>query len=141
MGDSITLGRINLAEIRKSADIPFTVSLPEGVTNETGITEVMATVTISGLGIRGFAVEDIRSVNVPEGVRVDIITEKLMVELRGPTADLMKIDESDLHAVVDFSNAVVGESSTMYAEIVIEGESRSVGPMGTYAVLATVEAQ
>lgn len=142
LGDSISLGKINLADItEKSTTIPCTISLPEGVTNETGITEVTATVKFSGLGIREFAVEDIRSINVPEGVRVDIITEKIMVKLRGPVTDLAKLDERDLHAVVDFSNAVVGESSTIYAEIVLENYAETVGPLSTHAVLATVEEQ
>ena len=139
LGDTIVLGKINLAEIPKNQQIPFTISLPEGVTNETGITEVMATVKFTGLGTREFAVEDIRSINVPEGVRVDLITEKLMVTLRGATADLLKIKEEDIHAVVDFNAAVVGESSTIYAQIVLEANSESVGPVGTYTVLATVE--
>lgn len=139
LGDTITLGRINLGDIPRGQQIPFTVTLPEGVTNETGITEVVATVKYHGLGIREFAVEDIRSINVPEGVRVDIITEKIAVTLRGPTADMAKIDEEDIYAVIDFSTAVVGESSTIYAEIVIDGDSDTVGPLGTYTVLATVE--
>lgn len=139
LGDSITLGRINLAEIARPQTIPFTITLPEGVTNETGITEVGAAVKFNGLGTREFSVEDIRSINVPEGVQVDIITEKLSVILRGPSVDVSKIKETDLYAVVDFSNAVVGESSTIYAQIVIESDIRTVGPMGTYTVLATVE--
>lgn len=139
LGDTIVLGKINLADIPKSQQIPYAIALPEGVTNETGITEVVATVKFTGLGIREFAVEDIRCINVPEGVRVDLITEKLMVTLRGSSADLLKIKEETIHAVVDFSNAVVGESSTMYAQIVLEDNSGSVGPVGTYSVLATVE--
>lgn len=139
LGDSITLGKLNLAEISRAQTIPFSITLPEGVTNETGITEVSATVKFNGLGIREFSVEDIRAINVPDGVQVDIITEKLAVILRGPAVDVSKIKESDLFAVVDFSNAVVGESSTIYAEIVIETDVRTVGPMGTYTVLATVE--
>lgn len=139
LGDTITLGKLNLSDIPRSTEWPFTVSLPEGVTNETGITEVTATIKYTGLGLREFAVEDIRSTNVPENVSVDIITEKIMVTLRGPMTELMKIKEEMLHAVVDFSTAVVGESSTMYAQIVVEGNTGAVGTIGTYTVLATVE--
>ena len=139
LGDTITLGKLNLGDIPKGQQIPFAISLPEGITNETGITEVIATVKFHGLGIREFAVEDIRSINVPEGVQVDIITEKIMVTLRGPTSDMAKFDAEDIYAVIDFSAAVVGESSTMYAQIVIEDNSGTIGPIGTYAVLATVE--
>lgn len=139
LGDTITLGKLNLADIPRSTEIPFAISLPEGVTNDTGITEVKANIKYIGLSLREFAVDDIRSINVPENVSVDIITEKLTVILRGPVAELAKIKEENLHAVVDFSEAVVGESSTMYAQIVIEGDTGIAGTVGTYAVLATVE--
>jgi YbbR domain-containing protein len=138
LGDTITLGKINMAEIPRGKTIPFTISLPEGVTNETGITEVNVTVKFNGLGIREFSVADIRAINVPEGIQVDIITEKLAVTLRGPAADVAKIKEADLYAVVDFSNAAVGESSTIYAQIIIDNEIKTVGPLGTYTVLATM---
>ena len=139
LGDTITLGRINLGEIAKAQDIPFTITLPEGVTNETGITDVTASIRFTGLGTREFSVDDIRSANIPEGMTVDIITEKLSVVLRGPTADVAKIPGDAIHAVVDFSTAVVGESSTFKVEIVIEGDYKTVGPLGTYTILATVE--
>lgn len=139
LGDTITLGKINLAEISKSTEIPFTIPLPEGVTNETGITEVIASIKYSGLGIKEFSVDDIRSTNIPEGVSVEIITEKLTVSLRGPAADVARVEDEDIYAVVDFSNAVVGESSTFFAAIVVEGDISTVGPLGYYTVLATVE--
>ena len=139
LGDTITLGKIHLADMPRGQQLSYTISLPEGVTNETGITEVQASIKFTGLVLREFALEDIRSVNVPEGVQVEIITEKLTVLLRGPAADMARINQDDLHAVVDFSTAVVGESSTIYAEIVIDGNSGTVGHVGTYTVLATVE--
>ena len=40
LGDEILLGTINMAELDKSQDLTFPITLPEGVTNETGITEV-----------------------------------------------------------------------------------------------------
>ena len=62
-----------------------------------------------------------------------------MVSLRGPTTDVAKIDEKDVYAVVDLSNAVVGESSTVLAEILIHDGPGTVGILGTYTVLVTVE--
>ena len=138
LGDTITLGKINLSDVPRGQQIPFTITLPEGVTNETGITEVQVTVKFTGLVLREFALDDIRAVNVPEGVAVEIITEKLTVLLRGPSADISKIGTKDIYAVVDFSTAVVGESSTIYAQILIDGNG-TVGAVGTYTVLATVE--
>lgn len=140
LGDTITIGRINMNEITKPQTITLPINLPEGVTNETGITEVAADVKFFGLVTREFDITDIRVTNIPENVRVDVVTEKLKVTLRGPTADILKIDEETLYAVADFSAAVAGESSTFIVEIVIDGMTTTAGALGTYTILATVEA-
>ena len=139
LGDTITLGCIYMTDITKPQEKVYAITLPEGVTNETGITEVTASIKFFGLVTKDFDVTDIRTVNVPAGVDVDIITEKLRVTLRGPAADLIKIQEDNLYAVVDLSAVVVGESSTFVAEIVIEGVDTKSGPMGTYTILASAE--
>jgi len=139
LGDTITLGRIHMGEIVKPQDIPFAINLPEGVTNETGITEVTASVKFFGLVTREFDIRDIRGINIPEGVLVDIITEKLRVMVRGPVAEMMSLQEEDLYAVVDLSGAVAGESSTFTVEIRTENENSEIGALGTYTILATVE--
>ena len=138
LGDTITLGRIHMGEIAKPQDISFAISLPEGVYNETGITEVVASVKFFGLVTKDYDIRDIRTVNIPEGVTVDLITEKLRVTLRGPVAEIMGLEEEDLYAVADLSAAVVGESSTFTVTIHAPGEG-SIGALGTHTILATVE--
>lgn len=138
LGDEILLGTINMAELEKSQDLFFPITLPEGVTNETGITEVKVSVRLVGLNSKEFAVEDIRVENVPEGMEVDLITKKLTVVVRGPAILMMKLTEEDIAAVVDFSNAEVG-SSTFKVNIVFTDEFQKLGAVGTYSVSATVK--
>ena len=139
LGDTITVGRINLADIPKPQGVTFAITLPEGVTNETGINEVTVDVKFFGLVTKEFDISDIRCVNVPAGARVDLVTEKLRVVFRGPAAELVKLDEKNLYAVADLSNAVLGESSTFVAEIVIAGVDVKAGVLGTYTILASCE--
>lgn len=140
LGDEILLGTINLAELDKSQDIPFPITLPEGVTNESGITEVTASVRMVGLSSREFSVENIQVQNVPEGMDVDVITQKLTVIVRGPSALMLNLTEEDITAVVDFTNAEVG-SSTFKVTIIFPEQYRKLGAVGTYSVSATVTAK
>lgn len=139
LGDEIILGTINMAELDKSQDLFFPITLPEGVTNETGITEVKVTVRLVGLNSKEFAVEDIRVENVPDGMEVDLITQKLTVVVRGPAVLMARLTQEDIAVVVDFSHAEIG-SSTFKAAIVFPEEFQKVGAVGTYSVSATVKA-
>ena len=85
LGDILSIGTINLADITKNTSLTFGVSLPEGITNLTGVTEVTADISFHGLSIKELTVTDIQSVNIPEGLTAELITEKLTVTLRGPT--------------------------------------------------------
>lgn len=139
LGDEILLGTINMAELDKSQDLFFPITLPEGVTNETGITEVKVSVRLVGLNSKEFAVEDIRVENVPDGMEVDLITQKLTVVVRGPAVLMARLTQEDIAVVVDFAHAEIG-SSTFKAAIVFPEEFQKLGAVGTYSVSATVKA-
>lgn len=138
LGDELTIGKLNLAEITKSQELPFQITLPEGVTNETGTTEASVRIHFTGLSTREFVLDDIKIINVPEGMEVDLITQKLTVVLRGPTADVAKIKEEDVTITVDFTGEEAG-TNTFKATIHCGEGYETVGAVGTYAVSATVK--
>ena len=85
LGDTYTVCSINLADIEKSSnELKYTINLPEGVTNQTGVSEVVVTVRFSGLKTKDFVVENFEMINVPEGMVAEIINANLTVRLRGP---------------------------------------------------------
>ena len=139
LGDEILLGSINLADLDKSQEVPMPINLPEGVTNETGITEVTVTVRLIGVNTREMSVANIEILNVPEGMEVDLITKKLTVIVRGPTGMLSNLTEEDIFATVDFADAEEG-SSTFKAKIAFTDAFDKMGAVGTYSVSATVKA-
>lgn len=138
LGDELTIGKLNLAEITKSQELAFQITLPEGVTNETGTTEATVRIHFTGLSTREFVLDDIKIINVPEGMEVDLITQKLTVVLRGPTADVAKIKEEDVTITVDFTGEEAG-TNTFKATIHCGEGYETVGAVGTYAVSATVK--
>ena len=141
LGDSFTVCTINLAEIERSnkEGIKYTISLPEGVTNQTGVTEVTVTVELRNLRTREFQVEDFQMLNLPEGLAAEIISANLTVKVRGPEEEIAKLKEKDIAVAVDFTNAEVG-TATYKASISISDEFPNVGALKTSSVSATVTA-
>ena len=137
LGDTIVLGRINLAEITRTQTLTFLINLPEGVTNLTGVTEVNADVIFQGLSTREFTIEKIKMINIPEGMEAELITEKLQIIVRGPTGEVVNLTDGDISVTVDLSGAEA-DTSTFKATVLFDGEFPSVGALGTYTVSVTV---
>lgn len=141
LGDSITVCTINLAEIEKSTkELKYTIALPEGVTNQTGVSEVMVSVTFVGLKTKEFVVENFQKMNVPEGMEAEIINASLTIKVRGPEEELALLEERDITAVVDFTNAEVG-TATYKATITFGEKFPNLGVLKTNSVSATVQAE
>ena len=139
LGDTYTVCSINLAEIEKSSsEQRYTITLPEGVTNQTGVSEVVVTIRFQGLKTKDFVVDNIEMINVPEGMTAEIINANLTVRVRGPEEELSQLAEKDITAVVDLSAAEVG-TATYKATIVIDEKFPNVGAMKTSSVSATVQ--
>lgn len=138
LGDTYTVCSINLADIEKSSnELKYTINLPEGVINQTGVSEVVVTVRFNGLKTREFVVQNIEMVNVPEGMLAEIINANLIVRVRGPEVEISQLTEQDISAVVDLSEAEAG-TATYKAVIRISDKFPNVGAMKTSSVSATV---
>ena len=138
LGDTYTVCSINLADIEKSSnELKYNINLPEGVTNQTGVSEVTVSVRFSGLKTKEFVVDKIEMIHIPEGMIAEVINANVTVRLRGPEAELSKLTEKDITAVVDLSAAEVG-TATYKAVIVVGPEFPNVGALKTSSVSATV---
>lgn len=137
LGDKITVGTIDLADVPRSTKLTFPITLPEGITNRTGTTEVEADVQFKGLTIREIVIETIQSANVPEGMAVEFITEKLTVTVRGPTDLVNQLASESITATVDFSGAEAG-TATFGAAFTFPAGFESLGVLKSDSVSATV---
>lgn len=139
LGDTYTVCTINLAEIERSVkELKYTISLPEGVTNQTGVSEAVVSVLFTGLKTREFTIDNFQLINVPEGMEAEIINANLTIKVRGPEAELEALKERDITAVVDFANAEVG-TATYKANITFGEKFPNVGALKTNSVSATVQ--
>lgn len=140
LGDSLTICSLNLAEIdRGNSEQTFAINLPEGVVNQTGVTEAKVTVKFSGLKSREFTITDIESLNVPEGMTAEIISTSLTVKVRGPAAEIDRLTVNDIFATADFSGAAAG-TATYRAAITFSEDFPNVGVVKSVSVSATVQA-
>lgn len=138
--DSINLGTIHLAELDKAVVKTFDIILPDGITNQTGVSTAEVKILFPGLSVRTFTVKDIRAANVPEGMVADLLTQELLITVRGPSADVGKLAVGDLYVTVDFTGAEAG-TTTYKATVVISPQFQTVGAVGTYKVTAAIASE
>lgn len=138
LGDKLVVGTINLAELINDSVLRFNINLPEGVTNLTGAAEVEASVKLTGLSTKEFSLQKkIVCINIPEGMDVELITETLVLVVRGPSAQIAKLTADNFTVTVDFSGAEVG-TSTFRAVITYADGFDDVGTLRVDSVSATL---
>lgn len=133
--DSLELGTIDLSEIAEDQTLTYEIKLPEGVTNDTGVTEATVKVSFPELATKTLTVTNIQALNVPEGLKAELITQKLEVLLRGPQDQIDQLTEEDVTVNVDFSASQAG---TVKVNAVIVTNAEGVGAVGAYTVSATL---
>ena len=138
--DEIVLGTINLAEYLETTEFTYTIPELQGVANLSGVTEVTATLKFPALAIKEFTIEDFKIANVPEGMKAELITEKLTIKVRGISADVYRLTAEDIIATVDFTGAQIG-ASTFKVIITFAEEFRQLGAVGTVSVNAQVQGE
>ena len=134
----VELGQIDLQSMPADEIRIFPIKLPEGITNETGMTEAKVNVTFPELGLKEITVRNIQAVNIPQGMEVQLITQQLELTMRGPKHLIDSITEENITVTVDFSQEQIGTASV---KAVITVNVDGVGAVGTYKVTATVKAK
>lgn len=139
LGNELVLGNINLAEYNDGAKIILDIDLPSGVTNMSAVTSVTVTLDLPELASKTLTIdhENIKLVNVPEGMEAELLAQVLTVTIRGPQEQIMRLGELDVTAIIDFSGA---EPGTSYRRVnVVLGENfPDCGAMKIDSVSTTV---
>ena len=138
--DYLVLDEIKLGELLSGFVKAYEIIMPEGVTNLSGQSTVSVTVTIPDLATRQLAVTDIGALNVPQGMKADVITKERIVTVRGPQELLAKMTGKDLQIRVDLTDAEAGTASYKATVIVINDQMDDlVGVVGSYDVTVTLQ--
>ena len=133
--NSLELDTINLVDIPEDSVFTYTIKLPEGVNNETGVNEATVSVSFPDLASKTVKVKNISAVNVPVDFDVDVITKALEIQVRGPKEKIDTLDEENISVTVDFTDA---EEGTVKLKVIVDCGDPEIGAVGAYTVSATV---
>ncbi|MEG2119484.1 MAG: hypothetical protein RRY53_03950, partial [Pseudoflavonifractor sp.] len=134
----ISLGAIDLSKIVTVKEITFPITLAPELTNESGVTEAIVTVTVEGLATREFEVDDITLANVPDGLKAEAVTQSRLVLVRGPKTAVDAIYQSQLRIIADVSKAPAAEGRyTIPAKVYLDGSS-DVGVVDDCNIVVTI---
>ena len=140
LGDTLTICSVNLSDLEKSSnELKYAITLPEGVKNQTGVSEATVSVRFTGLKTKELTIDWIEAVNVPECLQADIINANLTVKVRGPEGEIAALEEKNVRAVVDFTNAEIG-TATYKVSLIFDDAFPNVGAVKSTSVSATVQA-
>lgn len=135
--EEISLGSISLSGVVGTNPFTFPITLDPSLTNESGLTTATVTVTVEGLDTEVFAVNNIRAINPPEGYTVEVVTQSVLVTVRGPAEDLAKVDASQIRVVADLTNVTTQGTSQVEARVYLDGTG-TVGVIGSYTVVVNM---
>ena len=135
--EELVLGTLNLGDIHEDTERTYTITLPEGVTNLSGITEVKVQISFPELAKKEFVITNIRTLNVPEGMMADLLTKQLTIWVRGPKDLVEKLTIGDITVTIDLTG--VENTAAVEAKITFPPKFSSLGAVGKYSVSVHVK--
>lgn len=109
--NEIKLGTVDLGQLTESTELVLPIELPDGVTNQSGYTVVRLQVELPELEIREYTVTKFRTDNTPKGQIAQMVTQQLVVKLRGRKPVLDRILPEHITAVAELAGLEPGVHS------------------------------
>ncbi len=137
--NQISLTSIDLASFEESTSGTYSIPIPNGLTNLSGVTEATVSVSLKNLAIKRIMASNIEFINVSEGYQATKVSQYLEVRVRGPQAIVDLINAYSIRVVGDLSQ--YGQAAGRYAvdvKVYIDGYS-DAGVVGDYTVVVSLE--
>ena len=136
MINRISLTTIDLGDFESTFSDEYKIIYDDGLKNLSGITEAKVSIELVGLEIRSFSIprENMACINVTDGYEAEVLSDYLVVKLRGTAEQLDQIRNENIRAVADLKdyNTSVGQYMPP-VKITVDGFP-DVGAMGDYTV-------
>ncbi len=139
--DTLVLGTVDLAQYQKDTVLEFPVQLPAGITNLSECEVVKVKLTFPDLAIKTLTIpnDNLKAINVPQGLIAKVWTEQLKVTLRGPKTLITNLFAKDINVTVDFRGVLIGQT-TLQPIVTLSEEFQDVGVLSFGNVTVTLEA-
>ncbi len=121
LDDVYYLDSVELANLKNGETLSYDLSLPSGVTNISGEDTVTAEVSVTGISTEPIVVSDIRTVNAPEGLKVELSTRTVRVTIRGNTEEIQEImsnADNGIYILVDLADYTQVGAYTVAGQVV-----------------------
>lgn len=132
----ISVATIDLSDFESTFSGEYKIIYTDGLKNLSGLTEATLTIEIAGLETRSFSVpqENMSCINVTDGYVADVLSEGLVVRLRGTKEELEQVRSENIRVVADLKdyNTSVGQYMPP-VKISVDGFT-DVGAIGDYTI-------
>jgi YbbR domain-containing protein len=133
---SIRPETVELNGIKNDMTVLKKLQLPNGVVSLSGNKNVTVSVKVEALSKKQLMVDDIEQRNVPDDLSVDKIENaSVSVKVEGTSREMSNIDNKDIKAWIDFSNAAEGTGTYNIQVSTDKGMVKSVSPSSTTVTL------
>lgn len=132
----------NLLELGTTASENYTTTnypiiLPEGCTNVSGVTRAALRIRFKDMTSATISTGNISWLNLPEGKRVELLTDSLAVKVFGTEADVSALSGEDIAVTVDLGDySAASGTYTIPAEVTVN--KGDVGISGLYQIQVTI---
>ena len=133
LGDTLSIGQIDLNKPLEELEFELPIVLDEGVTSEELITTAFVTLEWLQKDEVTHNVTNIQLTDVPEGMEAELVTKSLDITVRGEIIDLMDLKPEDIVVTVNASGLQPDSVSAVEAQISVPGKE-SIVAIGTYPV-------
>ena len=136
--DSISLGDFDLANLRGSSEYNYSIPIPEGCENLSGVTWASLKASFVDMTAAVLPVSQFVCENVPEGKNAEVLTEELEVTIFGTTEYVATVTSEDILVVADLTDySAAAGGYTVPARVVVE-TSGDIGVTGTYQIRVNI---
>lgn len=136
--DSISLGDFDLANLRGSSEYNYSIPIPEGCENLSGVTWANLKASFVDMTAAVLPVSQFVCENVPEGKNAEVLTEELEVTIFGTTEDVAAVTSEDILVVADLTDySAAAGGYTVPARVVVETNG-DIGVTGTYQIRVNI---
>ena len=132
----ISLSTIDLSDFASTFTDSYMIKYDDGLKNLSGTTEATVSIEILGLETRDFSVssENMSCINVTEGYQAEILSESLVVKLRGAPELLQEVRSENIRVVADLKDYNTSTGQFMPAVKVSVDGFPEVGTIFDYAI-------
>ena len=135
--ESIVLGEIYLQDLSGSQTVVYDIPVPEGTVLVDDITQVTATIVVTGVTERTLAVTAFQFAGVPEGYTVTPVTESLNIVMRGLTKEIEALKAENISVTADLAGVEEPGNYTLPVTVEVTGYN-NVSAKGSYQIIVNL---